>query len=452
MFFQNLTRDREIGANCYRIDVEGVSLVLDAGMHPGKDGESALPDLSLLSPDSVDAIVLSHAHLDHLGSLPVLMRQHGDAPVYMTEMTGALADAMLHNSVNVMGHKFTAGTMDCPPFFTHREIDTHRKRWDFRRPNEAFNIPGSRVTLEFFDSGHVAGSSAVHIQAGGKSIFYTGDVHFEDQSISCAAAFPDDLDADVMIVETTRGASPRDHQYTRRREIDNLANAINHALDRGGSILMPVFALGKTQEMLIVLHELKQRRDIPGDVDVFIGGLGTKVTGIFDRHRGRTRRHYSDIRILQDTDVVVSPKKRANHFSYSSGNIYALSSGMMTEKTVSNQFAFHFLNNPRNSLLFVGYVAPDTPAAQILGAEQEALVTLDPEFAPIEKKCHTQQFDFSGHSPRETIRDFVEQMAPETVLLVHGDEDATAWFEQSLKSRLPSSKIITPAPGQRIHL
>ena len=451
MLFQNLTRDCEIGANCYRIDVEGVSLVLDAGMHPRRDGKLSLPDLTLLQPESVDAIVLTHAHLDHLGSLPILMGQHSDAPVFMTEMTGALADAMLHNSVNVMGHKFGAGTMDCPPFFTHKEIERHRKRWDFRRPNEAFTLPGTEVTLEFFDSGHVAGSSAIHIQAAGRSIFYTGDVHFEDQTISCAAAFPDDLSIDILIVETTRGASPRQEGYTREREISRLADAINHALDRGGSVLMPVFALGKTQELLIVLHELKRRGDVI-DADVFIGGLGTKVTGIFDKLRGRTRRHYADMKILRDTDVVFSPKNRSNDFSYSSGNIYALSSGMMTEKTVSNRFAFHFLDNPRNSLLFVGYVAPDTPAGQILDTEPENLVTLDADYAPVELKCDIERFDFSGHAPRENIRDFIERASPETVILVHGDADATAWFEASLSPRLPDTRIISPTPGEKIAL
>jgi Cft2 family RNA processing exonuclease len=451
MIFQSLTRSCEIGANSYRLDVEGVTLVLDAGMHPGQDGEAALPDLSHLPPGEADAILLTHAHLDHLGSLPIIMRQQENAPVFMTETTGALADAMLHNSVNVMGHKVNQGSLKTA-FFDHREIDAQRKRWDYRRPNEPFTVPGhGHVTLEFFDSGHVAGSAAVLIEAGGKRIFYTGDVHFEDQTVSRAADFPDDLGIDIMIVETTRGASPRAENYTRDREIQNLADAMCAAIERGGSVLMPVFALGKTQEMLIVLHELKSR-GILSDADVYIGGLATKVTQIFDRQRLRTRRHYSDMKILRDTDVVVSSKKRSNHFSYEPGNIYALSSGMMTEKTVSNQFAFHFLDNPRNAILFVGYSAPDTPAARILSGEKDDLITLDANLAPIELKCDVQRFDFSGHAPRDDIADFVERMAPPTVLLVHGDAEATAWFDTTLSARLPDSTIITPKPGERIEL
>ncbi|MDA0813255.1 MAG: MBL fold metallo-hydrolase [Verrucomicrobia bacterium] len=451
MIFQSLTRSCEIGANSYRLDVEGVTLVLDAGMHPGQDGEAALPDLSYLPPGEADAILLTHAHLDHLGSLPIIMRQQERAPVFMTETTGALADAMLHNSVNVMGHKVHQGSLKSA-FFDHREIDAQRKRWDYRRTNEPFTVPGhGHVTLEFFDSGHVAGSAGVLIEAGGKRIFYTGDVHFEDQTVSRAADFPDDLGIDIMIVETTRGASPRAENYTRDREIQNLADAMCGAIERGGSVLMPVFALGKTQEMLIVLHELKSR-GILSDADVHIGGLATKVTQIFDRHRLRTRRHYSDMKILGDTDVVVSSKKRSNHFSYEPGNIYALSSGMMTEKTVSNRFAHHFLDNPRNAILFVGYSSPDSPAARILSGERDDLITLDANLAPIELKCDVQRFDFSGHAPRDDIADFVERMAPPTVLLVHGDVEATAWFDTTLSARLPDSTIITPKPGERIEL
>ena len=452
MYFQSLTREQEIGANCYRLDLEGVTLILDAGMHPGHDGERSLPHLDHLEPGEVDAIVLTHAHLDHLGSLPIVMREQEGIPVYMTEMTGALADAMLHNCVNVMGYKTADGVLPDGPYYTHKEVDSQRRNWEYHRTNEPFEVEGNpHVTLELFDSGHVPGSAGVLVEAAGRRIFYTGDVHFEDQSVSCAAAFPDDLNIDVLIVETTRGASPRPHDYTRKLEIERLADAINHAIDRGGSVLMPVFALGKTQEMLIVLHELK-RAGLLAEADVYISGLGTKLTQILDRHRARTRRQYSDMKILRDTDVVVSSRKRSNHFSYQAGNIYALTSGMMTEKTVSNQFAFSFLDNPRNAVLFVGYAAEETPARMILEAEKEDLITLDPEQAPVELKCDVQRFDFSGHAPRTEIVDFVERTAPETVVLVHGDEDATAWFKQSLSRKLPQSRIISPNPGERIEL
>ena len=114
--FTNLTRAVEIGANCYVIEIAGKRIVLDCGLHPKFDGEMAQPNLSLLADESVDAIVLSHAHQDHLGSLPVLMRRQSQAPVFMTEATRQLSDIMLHNSVNVMLKKKEDGVSEYPLF------------------------------------------------------------------------------------------------------------------------------------------------------------------------------------------------------------------------------------------------------------------------------------------------------------------------------------------------
>ncbi|HWB58119.1 MAG TPA: MBL fold metallo-hydrolase, partial [Chthoniobacteraceae bacterium] len=105
MRFTNLTRHVEIGANCYLLEVAGKRIVLDSGMHPRRESDPALPDFTLLPDDSVDAIVLSHAHHDHIGTLPILMRRQPLAPVFMSEPTRLLGDIMLHNSVNVMSRK-----------------------------------------------------------------------------------------------------------------------------------------------------------------------------------------------------------------------------------------------------------------------------------------------------------------------------------------------------------
>src|ERR1700761_1605786 len=124
--FTNLTRRVEIGANCYCLELAGQRIVLDSGLHPRFDGLAALPDFSQLPDGTVDAIVLSHAHQDHVGSLPVLMRRQPQAPVFMTEATRQLSDVMLHNSVNVMMKKREEGITEYP-LFTHREVDLASK-------------------------------------------------------------------------------------------------------------------------------------------------------------------------------------------------------------------------------------------------------------------------------------------------------------------------------------
>ncbi|HUF60683.1 MAG TPA: MBL fold metallo-hydrolase, partial [Verrucomicrobiales bacterium] len=123
MEFISLTRDRGIGANSYLLDLDGACVILDAGMHPREEGSASLPEFSRVGERQLDAIFVSHTHLDHIGSLPLAMGRFPHAPVYMTEATAELGAAMLHNSVNVMSAKREElGILDYP-YFTHRELD-----------------------------------------------------------------------------------------------------------------------------------------------------------------------------------------------------------------------------------------------------------------------------------------------------------------------------------------
>ncbi len=157
--FTNLTRRVEIGANCYCLELAGKRIVLDSGLHPRFDGEAALPDLGLIPDGAADAIVLSHAHQDHVGSLPILMRRHPQVPVFMTEATRQLSDVMLHNSVNVMTKKRDEGITSYP-LFSHREVELATKRWRAAPLHTRFDITGERLrpdedaelSLEFFDA------------------------------------------------------------------------------------------------------------------------------------------------------------------------------------------------------------------------------------------------------------------------------------------------------------
>ena len=157
----------EIGANCYLLEVAGKRLVLDTGMHPEHEGEQALPNFALLPDDSVDAIILSHAHQDHLGSIPLPMRRQPRALVFMTEATKQLGEIMLHNSVNVMTRKREELALANYPLFTHREADRGARRWRAIPFRQRFTLDGERAAamrmpsfLEFYDAGHVLGPSA----------------------------------------------------------------------------------------------------------------------------------------------------------------------------------------------------------------------------------------------------------------------------------------------------
>jgi Cft2 family RNA processing exonuclease len=134
------------------------------------------------------------------------------------------------------------------------------------------------------------------------------------------------------------------------------------------------------------------------------------------------------------------------------GRVYALSSGMMTPKTLSNIFAQRIVDQPRHSIFFVGYADPESPAGILRNALPNEQVTIDPDEGPQRVRCHLEQFQFSAHASRESLIAFAERLAPKKVLLVHGDPRAVEWMRARLASDLPNSEIIVPTPGMEIEL
>ena len=451
--FQSLTGATDIGANCYLLQMGSNRIILDAGTHPKREGAATLPNFELLPYDSVDAIIITHSHLDHAGALPVLIRCQPGAQVFMTEETIELVDSMLHNSVNVMTSQRDELNIPEFPLFTHSEINNIQSAWQARLTNQPFPIgKNNEITCEFFPAGHILGSIGVRLEWNGKSVFYTGDVHFEDQTLSKAADFPTE-NIDVLITETTRGAAPRRVDYSRQGEIDRLADTIRATIDRGGSTLIPLFALGKSQEILLILHELKKSGQLDDNIPIYVGGLTTKMTVTHDRFADTSHRSHRGFRFLTGgMDLIVASKKRKKKDKnrstpYDSGRIYALSSGMMTENTVSHGFARHILPNDRNSILFVGYAAPDSPGGRLLDARGDSEFQLDEDGSPIPLRCQIEQFDFSAHATRDELREYARKVDAPHVILVHGDEPARQWFHDTLSEDLPDSTITIPGPG-----
>lgn len=445
--FRSLCRAQDIGANCYSLDLDPVRVVIDSGMHPKLEGRESLARFELIEGDAIDAFFLSHAHLDHTGGVPVFQRHHPDTPVYMTEQTAALAEGLLHNSVNVMGKKRDELGITEYPLFGHKEVEGIAANWEYRGLRKAFPIgPNGEVNATFYDAGHILGSVGIRLDCPDGSLLYTGDVNFEGQTLMRPADFPRGH-IDTLVLETTRGDSTRRSGYSREDEKRRLGLAIEEAFERGGAALIPVFAIGKTQELLVMLHELKDDgylRQCP----VMIGGLSTKMTTIYDELAGHSRRHYADLNILDDLGVTVSSRRSGKEIAGVNPRcIYALSSGMMTEKTVSNGFAREFLPNAKNSLIFVGYADPESPAGKIMTTPRGELVTLDEALPPVSLNCDVHRFDFSGHATREQLLDYAIELSPSRIFLVHGEKRALDWFQRELAQALPGTTVIAPEPG-----
>ncbi|TAG10178.1 MAG: MBL fold metallo-hydrolase [Verrucomicrobia bacterium] len=448
MFFKSLCRHAGIGANSYLLETSASRIVLDAGMHPKHEGKEAIPHYEFLQAGAVDSIIISHSHLDHVGTLPVFLQGQPQSRVFLSPETAELAKAMLHNSVNVMQAKRTEHGISEYPLFEHRELDRIEHCFETRNIEKPFAVDQQgNVRATFHDAGHILGSVGVTLEADGKKVFYTGDVNFEDSTVQKAALFPHDV-VDALIVETTRGEQSRAADYTRKDEENALADGIKEVIDRKGSVLIPVFAMGKTQEVLGMLMRFKKEQRISRKTPIYIGGLSTKMTHVYDRFSESSRRQLSGFRFLKDMQLEGASGKRIGPIPFLPGCIYALSSGMMSEKTVSNNFArLGLLENPKHGLFFVGYADPETPGGRIRASKTGDSVLLDPAHPPVKLRCDTRVFDFSGHSTREAILQYILKVSPKKTFLVHGDDGAVEWFRQQLATLLPQCETIIPEPG-----
>lgn len=458
MKFINLTRHTEIGANSYYIEIGRHRLVLDCGMHPKNTGEDALPHLKAITGREIEAILISHAHQDHIGTLPVAMRRFPRARVFMTETTAEIGSVLLHNSVNVMTRqREEVGEMSYP-LFTHRETDRASERWRWCPLRQRFSIAGERApqgernafTFEFFEAGHVLGSAGILLRAEGKTIFYTGDVNFDDQTIMQAAVFPEEK-IDVLIMECTRGDHAKPVGWTRAGEERRLAEALANAFDRGACVLIPVFALGKTQEMLAMLYKFRRDRLLP-EFPIYIGGLSSKFTDIYDRRARMTRRQLPRLQLMRDAAPFILNDETVRDAPLRAGRVYALSSGMMIPKTLSNVFARRLIENPQHAIFFVGYANPESPAGLLRDAGTGGEVALDPDKPAQRVRCNIEQFQFSAHATREGLIEYARKISPRKIVLVHGDPPAVEWIRATLAAELPDSEVIVPKPGVELEL
>jgi Cft2 family RNA processing exonuclease len=376
----------------------------------------------------------------------------------MTEATADVGSVLLHNSVNVMTRqREEIGEMSYP-LFTHREIDRSSERWRWCPLRQRISIAGERaaqrekdtLTFEFFDAGHVLGSTGVLLRGEGQTVFYTGDVNFDDQTIMQPAVFPEEK-IDALIMECTRGDHARPEGWTRAGEERRLAKALAAAFEREACVLIPVFALGKTQEVLAMLYKFRRQRLLP-EFPIYIGGLSSKFTDIYDRRTHMTRRQLPRLNLMREVAPFVLNDETVRDTAVRGGRVYVLSSGMMIPKTLSNVFARRIIENPQHSIFFVGYANPDSPAGLLQERGQGGEVALDPHKPPQRIRCNVEQFQFSAHGTRESLIDYAKRILPKKILLVHGDPPAVEWMRTTLSNELSGSEVIVPTPGTEVHL
>ncbi len=442
----------EIGANSYYINFNGNGIILDCGIHPQKTGLDSLPNFDLLKDRPIDYCLISHAHQDHIGSLPFLVKKFPYVKIITTPQTRALAELTLHNSVSILKKEIEEKDFE---FYSHDEVDLLIKMIDYKQCKNEFELDSfhqlkeAKVNCTFYDAGHILGSAGILLENTNHKIFYTGDINLTNQTLLLSANLPE-TKIDTLILETTYGATDSELLLDWNSESLRFAKEANKILNNGGSILIPVFSLGKMQEMLATIWQLMLKRKIT-TVDLYTGGLGTKINRSYDYNRFVVNTVDSEFELnaipQKDYYEISNPEEFFKHPC-----IVLASSGMMIKSTSSFTFAKRWLKQKDSAIFTVGYMDTETPGYIIANSERGDQIQLTEFDELTEVNCIIKNFKFSAHARREDLLRIVDKLKPDNVILTHGDEEALDWMGSSILKKHKNIKVYIATVGKEIEI
>jgi Cft2 family RNA processing exonuclease len=438
----------EIGANCYYLNIDGIGIILDCGMHPQKVGFESLPKFDLLENKSADYVLVSHAHQDHLNALPFLIKKYPQLKIITTPQTRAVAELTLHNAISILKRRIDDENFEV---YSRDEVDLLIKSIDYKPYNEKIILKSlnssTKVGAEFFDAGHIIGSAGILLNHKSKKIFFTGDINLSNQTLLPGAQLPKEK-IDILITETTYGATDVSSLNNWQKETERFASSINKVLNRGGSVLVPVFALGKLQEMLATIWKQIQNNKIT-NVDIYTGGIGDKINRVYDYNRFVVNRNEQDF-VLHDIPSKDLNREESQQKLFKYPSIVLASSGMMVESTKSFELTKTWLRKKDFAIFTVGYMDPSTPGYAISNAKRGDKIQLTDRDKKLEVKCEIKNFRFSAHSNREELLSIVNGLQPEKIILVHGDSEAIDWVGSSILKRWRDKKVYAANNGRQL--
>jgi len=451
---------QEVTGSCHILEVGGQTVLLDCGLFQGRRAESRLKNEILPLPvDRIDAIVLSHAHIDHAGRLPFLVKSGYQGNIHATAATRDLCAIMLADSarIQVKDAEFLErrGQEHAEPLYTPDDADQVLKQMIGLPYDRWFDVvPGVRAL--FTDAGHILGSASVLLECteGERTVrvAFSGDIGRKGLAIIRDPKPPQH--ADVVIMESTYGN--RDHLPIDDARRD-LGRIVRETAARGGRVIIPAFAVGRVQEIVYDLHALARAGEIPR-VPIYVDSpLATSATEIFEMHPECFDRSEDLVRAVDELfhfDLVrytrdVAESKTLNAMR---GPIIIISpSGMAESGRVLHHLA-HAASDQRNTILVVGFMAEHTLGRRIV----EKRATLRIYGANVPLRAHVEILNgYSAHADRTELIEWLDAVKLTSpgltrVMLVHGEPPAQTEFSAALTAK--GYHCTVPAPGDRVTL
>jgi putative mRNA 3-end processing factor len=403
---------KEVGRSCIVVNDK---YMLDAGLE--LNSEIRYPLIKDLS--TIKAIFLCHAHLDHTGALPLFNFQGLRCPVFCTSMTKKITHLLLKDEYKIQT--------------LQRE---HPAYQEFNITNVlasmTFISPKLKRTFEdmeycYYSSGHIPGSCSIFMDIAGRTLLYTSDINCIDtQLMKKCDEMPH---AEIMICESTYG--DREHP-DRKEEEEKFLSKVSETIERGGSVLIPVFAVGRAQEIMMILERLDKK------VPIYLDGMAKEVTEIvleepvWVRNPQQLRKAFSNVKLVNFQNKRQEIVKQQS--------IVITTSGMMEGGPVID-YLKHMHFDDKSSILMTGYQAVDCNGRRLL---ETGHIELDG--ALVKVKCEYAQFDFSAHAGRKELVQLIKKVNPDVLILQHGDINSI----KSLASEFKDKKVYIPELGESI--
>ncbi|MCK5283636.1 MAG: beta-CASP ribonuclease aCPSF1 [Nanoarchaeota archaeon] len=440
---------RQVGRSCILLQTPESRVLLDCGIDParGSDNPDAYPLLEApeFKINELDAVVVSHSHLDHSGLVPYLCKFGYTGPIYCTAPTRDVMALLQLDFVKITRNEGKE------PIYTSEEVKNMVKQTITLDYNEVFDItPDIRITL--YNAGHILGSAMVHMHVGNglHNLLYTGDMKFGRTAL-LEPAVTDFPRLETLMIESTYGG--KDNILPSRKESeDQLKNIIQNTLKRKGKVLIPVLGSGRAQEVLVLIEEMS-RLGLIEDVPVFIDGMVWDITAIHTAYpeflNSSIRKlifHKDENPFLSKMFKRVGSQKERTQVVEETGPCVILATSGMLVGGPSVEYLKKLGDNPKNSMIFVSYQGEGSLGRRIQRGEREINMGMatKPDMLDIKMEIHTIE-GFTGHSGRNELMSFVYRCNPhpKKVIINHGESSRCSDLASSIHKQ---NRIETIAP------
>ena len=438
------------GSN-FLLETEERSILVDCGLFQGeKLNEEKNNEAFLYDPTKISTLFVTHAHMDHIGRIPKLVREGFQGEIWSTPPTRDMTELMLLDSVRVLARQ--AEERGFQPPYEEDDVRTIMRLWKTKEYHEVLELDES-TKVQFLDSGHILGSAMIEIDYNGSKVLFTGDLGNTPAPLLHETEIPEDVAC--LIMESVYG--DRNHEDKSVRQ-DLVKQAILETVKKGGTLLIPVFSIERTQDMLFVFNELSESGQIP-HVPVFLDSpLAIKVTEVYKRYQNYFNDNAKDI-IASGDDIFRFPMLRFTQDGAASAaiaevegpKIVMAGSGMMNGGRIVKH-AKQYLSDPKNTLLLVGYQAVGTLGRKLQDGEKRVLI--EKEQLTVRAKVMTIQ-GYSAHKQSDDLIDFVARMSDKDALrkvfVVLGEPKSALFLSQRIRDYVGIDTSV-PKDGESVEL